>query len=199
MAERNLTNSEIAGILAAFSGNSEKIKICITQETLCMILKCISVDEELETRQINREEKLRIAQDSNSSPVHLEDLSWESDREILQSVAANLNTPPSVLQRFLYLNDDKLPQIVLRNLSLSRQSAITAGMDYSIDKVNFSTRTVRTLHNGMHQYFGYNNGPHTLVMVSILTEEDLKMMRNLGNSCLSEIKSKLAEYGLSLS
>lgn len=62
-------------------------------------------------------------------------------------------------------------------------------MTFTIDELEFTLRTNNCLKR---------HGVHTLGELCNMTESEVKKVRNLGSNSLKEIKTKLAEYGLSL-
>ena len=62
-------------------------------------------------------------------------------------------------------------------------------MTFTIDELDFTIRTNNCLKR---------HGVHTLGELCNMTESEVKKVRNLGSNSLKEIKTKLAEYGLSL-
>ena len=62
-------------------------------------------------------------------------------------------------------------------------------MTFSIDEIGFSARTNNCLRR---------HGVKTIGELCAMTESEVAKIRNLGFNCLLEIKTKLAEYGLSL-
>lgn len=62
-------------------------------------------------------------------------------------------------------------------------------MTFTIDELEFTIRTNNCLKR---------HGVHTLGELCNMTENEVKKVRNLGSNSLNEVKSKLAEYGLSL-
>ena len=62
-------------------------------------------------------------------------------------------------------------------------------MTFSIDEIGFSGRTNNCLRR---------HGVKTIGELCAMTESEVAKIRNLGFNCLLEIKTKLAEYGLSL-
>ena len=62
-------------------------------------------------------------------------------------------------------------------------------LTFTIDELNFTLRTNNCLKRA---------GIHTLSELCNMTENELKQVRNLGQHSLEEIKTRVAEYGLSL-